>query len=1599
MTVALRDNPARRVVLAVLIAIMMIPITLPTAEAQTNLYQLSVHQGDAVVTQGESTSTWFFVGNSTDPAVRVKVYNTGGSSTQAKVPVYVYSIDPGYEGYIFGCGFADVPQGTPQQPSVTNVTVFLSVPQWKEADTKSHRNNWTFRILANRVPPEATLSGNNKCGNSPPDISTVGPDQDATDNSAFFGLVRDQRPDFEIGEIRWCKGVANDANANTCDTNMFLADSGVYYNTTRRWQDADNSNGTYFAIDVINANGTWKTTPELPHAMVDKGDVQCTIVRPNTQIPPGPRINTSSYDYTTVSLDISTCRNYGYDIDVRVAQLGSNPRTGEKIVNSSVYPNGVGSFHSLTWPLVNRTGPFAVYAEINRNGALFGGVREDMTTNNDRINESVMVSYADLRPEFVLTDFRTSQADPYPYPVGGSVTITGRVKFLNDGPSPTINFTAGELAKAQPISWRVYLDNYANVVSGTRSSVKAHDDLESSPWIETITLKNHTSIEASTYIAPGIHKLCADVDTINATNEFNETNNTYCIDIYIQDNRAPVIGEMFGNFAPRLTFGAWNGDVMPPSGVHPRETFYVNMNATDEDQSHLNVSVEFTLSSNSSVKRTYYPCPPNSGTQPMGCVRVLAVISDHTYGLGVNDFTMHNTTNATEKWKVATNATDSFGNYVLSPTSEFTLRKWPVQTLPVNKLVYGIQDQPATLTTGATFYPDGATFNWSSATPALNYRINVLEGDTGVDDQPNTTTNLGIRVLLPGPPTQELYYNGTSWNKHTNCTPTPGIPRPTTTCTDWGNFSSASLSGLKSRTGAGGPGRWNVTIEIADASGEIRKINQSFILIDTPPVLTDLSLSVGNVTAGGSFLVKANVTDDFNVNHSYVNFTRVSDKRNFSFELFNSSSSTVADGVRVAYNDTIHTGHGAQLGFAGDYDVTFAAVDAFGNWNNSTYGRFIVYDAEKPSLLEAGPDPALQEVGLNVTFSALATDASNMSVFLQVLRGSEEVFPKVNMSEEPLGNFSYVTNFSTEGNYVWSIWAVDSSGLESNRKTGPLSIRDNLGPRYEIRQPSTKINQQYYAKSAPQIGILIYDNDGVNKDTIVLEVAGEKIAPSELVIVPAGLDTKGFIVNYTVPADKRFQHNDVVAVNVSAVDESAKLLPTNTSFTFTVDDVAPTTSLLPFGPRFRADDRNIWNVSLTTQFTILADDSDGLPTPVDAIRYRIIGGGNNAAEAVYTGPFSIKDAPSGIYTGPRVYQIQYWAVDAVGNQNRTFDSITVYVDDLPPQLDPFGSLPQGRFVNATIIDDRSGVDRAVVWWNLNGGTYTPTQLDFTGGLWSTVLPEGKKQDRMSYYIQVWDRVNNTDTFGNATNPYSIFKVENHPPQLKITSPTTGSRIQRTVDIVWDSRDEDADPVIYTVYYRAPGKSSFVELAKLEAPGTTRYALDTSRFTDGEYTFRVLASDGSAATSSETTVTILNRGTAIGPISPVPGEVKPGEGVLITAEITKAQAVVEARIFRDGKFVEAYPMNDEGRDGDEVANDAKYSVRVAFDAAGQYNVEIFTRYQEDGQTKESVATNALSFGIPLTPGKVLSTYGGLIAIVGILALAGVGIAAFVLLRRK
>lgn len=1495
--------------------------------------------------------------------------------------------------------------------------------------------------------PTGPLAG--ACNSDQAGPSPTVTDCDSRDNMAVTFIVVDRRLDLVVqpGSLKWCRGDPDAAFATRtlCDTgsrtdafwwnhtaNMFGpagALPGEWFNTTRQEYNISCSlracpsgpgpnqydvfNSTYFEFNIVN-NATYEDAPVAtwsdatdwgaPDRARAADGVGCVVE------------NVDMGDW--YSKKLSGCPGLAFDVDIRVGKPGTDVRRSPTVLtNTTIKPRNFTSAtssipgdaqpaRSVAWHLVNWTGPFVVYAAVNDHGAL----REVSQTNDDVIlgdNEgepTFEVAWTDLQAEFVLADLPTTITNPLPYPVNSFIEIKGAVNLTNLGSAApwTIRWdddmtSAKWHAVRTPVSWRVTLDNKSseddastrvftdNTGAATDEAVGNASYLAVDPWTGNFTFRNSTVKGADDYISPGVHVLCVEVDVTNETRETNEANNKQCVPIYLADDTAPKFETIGGKLNPRLTdtARAW-GDAL--TSFHPGEDMYVHANVTDDDLRSLTVVAQFTLNTNASVVRNF-----TMSRNPQ--------FQEDTFSALITNFTF-NSTNvtsvSTENWTLRVQVRDGFGNNATSQPTPLQLKRWPIQSMNASDIVLGMTGK------GSGLYPDGSEFNYSEDDVIIQWRFVALENQTGIKDQPNVTSNMGLRVFMPNNKT--TFIGGQGFRNLTEC-PRDELPigngggKNNIGCTDVGHFLSPYIE-----KEPGGPGRWYAHIEIKDKGGDTRVINRTFVLRDALPLLTNMSLNATELEAGQSLQVKVNVSDDFRVDVEHggvrANFTRHGDNKTFSVELKDGRAIT-SDGKSYAYNNTIETGYGKPLDEAGEFDVVFAARDDQGNWGVSAPIAFKLNDTRAPDLHEALVDQPLQEVGQNVTWTARVTDQTNVSVKLRVHpAGSDEDVLRVNLTPASAAsrNFTHTANFTREGNYVWEIYAIDSAGLTSSVKSGPLTIADNLGPRFQVVEPGVLVEGKRYARAAPTLSLIISDTHGVDKDSINVSIGGQKVNHDAPVAATGGLN--GFIVNYTVPASEKFRHNDTVTVNVTAKDLSSRTLPGWSNFTFTVDDVAPVARVKDYAPRFPTDGAGTVNVSLKTRFTLEATDNDGLPTGVESIRYRIFGGGNNAAETVYNNePFTIADTP-GVYTGPKIYQIQYWAVDEVGNVKTsggrpTYETLTVYVDGIAPSLDPFGSLPQGRFVNATFIDDRSGVDRATVWYSVNGAPYVPLPLDFVSGVWSAVLPEGKKGDRVSYYLEAFDRVDNRETFGNATEPYSTYAVGNHVPHVKVTAPVEGSRIARVVDLTWTATDEDGDPLVFTVFVKDPGATTFRELAKLEAPDVRKYAVDTNKLQDGQYTFRVTVTDGSLSDASSTTVTVLNRASAFGTATPPPESVDAGTPVVLSIEVTKAQAQVEARLYRDGELVNSYPMNDEGRDGDAIANDGKYSARVTMDDGGTYKVEFHAVYQEDGVQKEAT----IQGGEVVVEGGGFGGMGLWLVLIGIAVVAGVAIAAVLILRGR
>lgn len=1608
--VAIQIAPGRAVAVAIvaLLTFAMIPL-MPGAVSQgtpsgTDVF---VRPGEAKILQsnfaGGSRHTSFIDNGTGDVVLSVPVYNVGPAITG--IPVYMWfggmgatgSNDPREAYDRTDCvkaeraGSRTLAAGTPAEPTFgwANFTINTrGLPP----------GAWNITVAAfnaskplNLEPEEDCLTNGQNPTTRPLGTGTdcLSPgvscrvESDPNNNHLRAYFVKERLLELQIRDVRWCKGGAQgDRPDLACDETM------------------------------LDGENVWNTTP----LVADPWPTHFEVVVERVAGKPHSWVNASNFGGPCMCAD----DGFGYELNVSV----TGPYLPRVNVSRAWH---TGAFHlpedssfglaqralSMDFDLRSLAGVYNVTVKVDQ----FRQLRRHATDTADDTawRNDIEVAYRDFTGNFTVEDFRTTAATAHEY--DGPFTIGGKVTLENKGP-------AGR-PSGVPVRVTVFLDNetwvdskdivHYNSKFRKNTTFTPTDNFSTLPWEFTIEATSNRASDE--YLPPGRHTLYGMIDAAGNEShgqgnllESNESNNLFSIPIYVRDTTTPTF-----NGTPKITLQTPQGFSGPsPTFYRPLEGFNIYAGVRDDDND-LDVVMNISLASDSSV---YRHVPAVKAGTPLAPDRYVAQVANMTF---------HNFSavpfNGTENWTVTVYANDSFGNDATSAPIPLRLKAWPIHNASTDRVV---------------IVPDGFpadTLSWNGNIEP-EFKIRVEPNMTGFDDdEPNhqqfKTSNLAYNITVQATGVT-FHQNGTYWLAGTPpaLNGTPGYPAPQCdpspdsgkgtpdvgeqlpggapdTCDESINNTFRSQF-FRTNPGAA-PGLWNYSIRVSDIAGYTRVINGTLLLEDLKPTIHAVNLSgVNEVTPPGTLRVQANVSDDNNQIHgAFLNLTRIAPGDGLVVNVSLAAPTEEASGGSTwfKYNETIDVKRGlaTAIGVGGTFNVSVHVVDDVGNWERSSVaGNLTIKDEEAPQLVAFGVDPAIVEINENVTFWANATDATNVTMKLEIFTaaGSQELLMDAILIEQgdgggPIWNYTHELNFTTEAVHGWRITAIDSVNRASTPGTGTITVRDNLGPKYDVRSPSVVIDGERYGSGTPRIEVVVHDVEGVLASSLAMEVGG---LPVDFEMLPAPGNLVGYLVTYTVPASKKFSHNDVVTVNLTAQDNSTEQLTSFHNFSFIVDDVAPTARLVSVSPSYRDQPAHVLNVSLGSRFTLAAEDIDGLPTqiPVGGIRYRILGGGPGAAETVYSAPFRINDA-AGVYTGPRLYQVQFWAEDDVGNFNRNFNVTTVYVDDTPPAL--FQFFPQGRNINATFVDDRVGVNRSVVWYRINDGAYVPLPLVERESAWTIELPEGVKGDRISYYLQAWDRLDNTETFGNATNPYASFDVSNHEPKVRIVSPVDGGRVSRSVDITWEASDEDGDALVFTLYYRAPGRTNFVELDKLENSAARRYTVDTTRFPDGQYTFRIAAGDGGFVKLAETTVTVINRADAIGQVT-IDGEALPGSTMLVKAEVTKAEAIVEARLYLGETLVGSYPMNDEARDGDETANDGIYTARVPISAAGDYRVEIYTQYREDGELKESsVSPASAAFSAKLTPGYILSEYGAIIALIGLLAAVGIGVAVFVVMRRR
>ncbi|MHB8604504.1 MAG: choice-of-anchor X domain-containing protein [Thermoplasmatota archaeon] len=1528
-------------------------------------------------------------------------------------------------------------------PSDADNTKFQHYAIWVNPASAPFWNNQSAPIKgivtqleAQRVPGVAHsggYGGGSGCNHEDAQASVAVPTTDPIfPVYAVHSFVIDHVPDVRPVAIAWCQGGDNSdgatwtrdgAHAPICKADMTKngLDSDPY-NTTRYNAPDDDSASR-------NTTNSWTITTQKLRAGPTHFQVQTQLAGTDWTL------TNDSCGYTTCSwnkLGAGPVRIH-YHLGVTVTSNLTHRRVPIAVANTSFLDENATSGVMYLYGLSgNLTISFTLDA-LN-----------ELTPTTDANRTAVAwehVYSADPSVHLERTDLSNDPKHPMDYDINGKVTLNVGFWMTNPGDARAANTTSG--ATAGVIAFRIYLDppttangfNASEIESGG-FDIATHDAFPPGANVtEDLSYVGSNNASSANYVSPGAHRIVAVLDPgyrLNACANFpnckgrgdifetNEFSSTQCFAVGLPNERANCDVAQFrirDVAAPQLSNLTANKQ---PDGAKVNRSEPVNflVNMTESDPS---VSVILRVVAPSG-KLANYTMQKVTTTGPCskGCQYHFNVSPS-----GLGDLSGPGTTPGTtpeQLWAAHVQACDASGNCDNSSAIGVHVMPWRIERMPQTNVYHGVANLTNSRINDEVQFFVGTSGTDKVGANATGYALYGCNPDgTNLRGCDNFTGNKIIRYWPPNA-TIPIVNNFGSMQHCT--TPQPPPPLPQVPCQAFANQSEFSYQVSLDK-----PGRWYFNIEIVDYSHDqlgaadvfgIRNINISINVNHTLPTVhytTPASPFFKNASESFSFL--ANVSGDFDVAAVYANFVAnttgyACPQCNVSLPVSKSWNSTADPGKKDENWETnISTGRLGNLTVAGGYTVAVSAEDIYGFWNHSTV-YFTLHDLNDPVLTSYGVTPDKQELNANVTFWAVATSDVAFHIGLNLTLDDQQFESVRLVNHDPAhpNNYTFTRNFTSAGSYGWRIDVVDSGLRSAPEVKGTLIVSENLPPRFDVRAPSyvDPTSHSRLAGPQPTIVLFVHDTNGVDENTIRMGIAIGSAALSD-VPLQAGKDIvpstnpAGYVITYTMP--RALAHGDRVRVNATARDLSPKNLLGGADFVFTIDARPPTSNPPLFAPSYATQDTDPQNVSLQSLFTLSAHDNlDQANSSVAAIHYQIVKVPPASAERIYDGPFSIASVPH-VYVGGGLYTIDYWAEDGVGNLE-PHKHLTVFLDDKPPELEPLGELPQGRFINATIDDNSAGVRSATVWYRVNHGPYAPVVMtlssgDASSGIWAGVLPEGKKGDIDCYYLSAIDRVGNTGTFGsNASNPRACFPVGNHPPVIHITSPGANAKVSGALLIQWTATDADSDPLSFKVYDRLAGKLNYVELASL-GDGSTQYALDSTKLPDGSYDLEVTATDGNFVSIDTVRVTIANAASAIGAVAidcnaSDCSTLHPGQTITITAAVTKAGATVEAHIFKAGALITSLPMKDDGVAPDKIAGDNVFTTQFTPTEAGAYSIEIFTRYTEDGVVKTGQQSNAVQFGVKLGASDILASFAALWIALVALVLACIGVAGYALVTK-
>lgn len=616
-------------------------------------------------------------------------------------------------------------------------------------------------------------------------------------------------------------------------------------------------------------------------------------------------------------------------------------------------------------------------------------------------------------------------------------------------------------------------------------------------------------------------------------------------------------------------------------------------------------------------------------------------------------------------------------------------------------------------------------------------------------------------------------------------------------------------------------------------------------------------------------------------------------------------------------------------GVSGTVSVTATAVDTFGissvdftvdgqplgtattapyavSWNTSTYsigshvlvavahasdGSSVTSAADTVSVLDVTP-PTVSltapvsgaDISGSVSVSATASDNVAVTSVQFQLDGSDLGAP---ITAAP---YSYTWDSSTasDGSHTLTAIAYDAAGNSTTATMVSVTV-DNSTPAVSITAPAAS------ASLSGSVAVSASASDDLGITSVRFQLDGANLG-SPVTVAP-----------YTLNWDTTAVSDGVHSLTVIAYDSTGRSA-TSAPVSVTVDNLPPTVSVS--APATGA------SVSGTVSVTAAASDDLG----VASVQFQLDGA--NLGSPVTAAPYAISwDTTAAAFGSHTLTAI---ASDATGNHT-TSTAITVTVDNVPPtaaiSAPVAGAHLAGTASLTASASDNAGVTR--VQFQLDG-------VNIGGAL--TTAP----------YTLAWDSTTATDgnhtltaiasdAAGNSTTSAGVsVTVDNSPPTVSLTAPTSGAHVAGTISLAATAAD---DIGVASVQFQVDG----VDQGSLVT--TAPYTLNwlTTAVADGLHSLTAIARDatGNHTTSVAVSVTVDNTAPTVAVTSPAASAHARGTvGLTVAASDNNAVASIQYKLDGTnlGSPVTATPFS-ASWDSTTAADGSHTLTAVATDTAG------------------------------------------------------------------